>query len=62
MNEFEIAVLSVFEPLKFYCNIFVEAACGKARHSCYNFCSLYARALVHACVCACVHPSGFSGP
>ena len=26
--------------------IFVEPACGKARHSCYNFCSVYVRASV----------------
>ena len=35
--------------------IFVEPACGKARHSCHNFGKVY----VHAYVCACIHPSGF---
>ena len=37
------------------CSILVEPACGKARHSCYNFCSVYVRALVPVCM----HPSRF---
>ena len=27
-----------------FCNVFVEPACGKGRHSCYNFRSVYVRA------------------
>ena len=32
--------------------VFVEPACGKARHSCYNFSSVYVRASVRQCVLA----------
>ena len=37
--------------------LFVEPACGKARHSCCNFCSVYVRALV----CVSRHPD-LTGP
>ena len=33
--------------------IFVEPACGKARHSCYNFAKVYVRAGVRASVRIC---------
>ena len=35
---------------------FVEPACSKARHSCYYFAKVYARACVHACMRAYVRP------
>ena len=31
-------------------HFFVEPICGKARDSCYNFCSVYMRAYLRACV------------
>ena len=42
-----------------YFFLMVEPACGKARRSCYNLCSVYVRVCMRALVCACVRASGF---
>ena len=51
-----LACLIVFpSTVILYSMIFVEPACGKARHGCYNFCSVY---VLHVCV----HRTNLSGP
>ena len=37
------------ELFDLFWDIFVEPACGYARHSCYNFSSVYVRASIRIC-------------